>query len=277
MDENNSNDPGWKGVPKENFNGIGSPLLGLGRITFNASASPVPEVGGAILPQASECALYYCVQTLDVSVSNNKLETSVRSSWRNESGYSNMAVYLTPPQGNESFLVSDNSNLPLISLLENVFSVNMTSTYDKESTPEQIAETNKYSSDVAQALWFVDDLDGFMANIADRMTDAIRVQSSDKAHGKMYRTVTHVWVKWEWLILPIVLVIGSFLLLIMSIIASQRHHILIWKSDILAVLFHGVPPKDQTISTHRSTDLKAAAEQMKVQLRQSSEKNYHLA
>lgn len=55
------------------FLDISVPLLGFGRIVFNNRHLSVPSIGESIMPNATECAMFWCVQTLDTAIQNGIL------------------------------------------------------------------------------------------------------------------------------------------------------------------------------------------------------------
>lgn len=186
------------------FQGATDPLLAFGRVVFNSSFIPIPVIGGNIKPKATECALYWCVQTLNSPVTNGILSQNTIQTWFNKSAADTADSYLSPPpSGNQkprNYFVGPMSNLPLVRFLEDTFTVNISALELPGSgkTLEEVAELTVWSSDVAQALWNVEDLAGFMNNLADRMTDTLRNQFADPSNspkGSVYVMQTYVHVK----------------------------------------------------------------------------------
>ena len=238
------------------FQGVADPILGFGRILFGTSKNPASAIGSNVMPTATECALYWCVQTLNTSIQNGVLNQTVVRTWSNSSANDTSDVYLSPYTSGSylggrhtanDYYVSPMSNVPLARFLENAFNATLRALQmpGMGYTEEELLDLSIYSSDIAQALWHVDDLDSLMNNLADRMTDALRNLYSDPVTdaadlGKVYTTQTYVHVTWPWLILPVALVIASCIVLLAAIISSSRHQTIVWKSSSLAVLFHGL-------------------------------------
>lgn len=238
------------------FQGVADPILGFGRILFGTNKNPTSAVGSNVMPTATECALYWCVQTLNTSIQNGVLNQTIVRTWSNSSANDTSDVHLSPYSAGSylggrhtanDYYVSPMSNVPLARFLENAFNstVRALKMPGMGYTEEELLDLTIYSSDIAQALWHVDDLDGLMNNLADRMTDALRNLYSDPVTdaadlGQVYTTQTYVHVTWPWLILPVALVIASCLVLLAAIISSSRHQTIVWKSSSLAVLFHGL-------------------------------------
>ena len=265
------------------FQGVVDPILGFGRIIFNNSKDPESAIGGNVMPAATECALYWCVQTLDTSIQNGALNQSVVGIWSNSSALDTSDVHIYSDAARNGYYVSPMSNLPLVRYLEDAFNltvkgINMPDVF----TPEQLLDLTMYSSDIAQALWHADDLDKLMNNLADRMTDALRNLYSDPPSGadslgRVYLNQTYVVVTWPWLILPVGLVIASCMVLVAAIISSSRYQTIVWKSSSLAVLFHGLG-RDEGGNRHSAyrKQMGVTAEEMKVQLAESADGDLHL-
>ena len=264
------------------FQGLTDPILGFGRIVFNESTDPMTAIGGKIMPTATECALSWCVQALDTSIQNGVLNQTVVGTWSNSSALDTSDVYLRPDfssnvtevGGDKGYYVSAMSNLPLVKFLQDAFNATMEgiSLPGMDYTEQELFDLTIYSSDIAQALWYADDLDGLMDNLAARMTDALRNLYSDPASnatnlGKVYTTRTYVLVAWPWLILPVGLVLASCMVLFAAIISSSRHQTIVWKSSSLAPLFHGFADGEGRCrhEVYRE-QMEMAAEEMKVQL-----------
>lgn len=270
------------------FQGIADPILGFGRILFNNSLDPLSSIGGITMPAATECALHWCVQTLDTSIQNGVLNQTVVRVWSNNSALDTSDVYLQPDLSPETQVVSTNStsyyvspmsNLPLVKFLEDVFTATVkgVSLPGMGFTEQEILDLNSYSSDIAQALWYADDLHSLMNNLAARMTDALRNLYSDPASdastlGNVYTTQAYVLVTWPWLILPVGLVLASCILLLVAVISSSRQQTIVWKSSSLALLFHGFAGGDGIgnggYSVYRK-QMELTAQEMQVRLAES--------
>ena len=269
------------------FQGIADPILGFGRILFNESNDPTSAIGNSVIPSATECALYWCVQTLNTSIKNGVLNQTVVGTWSNSSALDTSDVHLSPydtvskkrgDRASNSYYVSPMSNLPLVKFLEDAFNATVQGINlpGMGFTEQELRDLTIYSSDIAQALWHAEDLGSLMENLADRMTDALRNLYADPASdadglGKVYTTQTYVHVSWPWLILPVGLVLASCMVLLAAIISSSRHQTIVWKSSSLAVLFHGFAggAGGYRHSVYRK-QMEMAAAEMEVQLAESA-------
>lgn len=265
------------------FQGIADPLLAFGRVMFKNSFVPMPVIGGNVNPQATECALYWCVQTLDMSVQNGLLHQNTTQTWFNSSAADTGASYLSPPatgnQAPRNYYIDPLANIPLAQFLEKTFTANMSAFNLQDMTPQEAMEFTEWSSDVAQALWSVKDLDGFMSSLADRMTDTLRNQVHDPSNspkGNVLLMQTYVHVSWPWLSLPLALVLLSCALLLASIITNHGSRNVVWKNSSLAVLFHGLTPNDNNGYLVSKTEMEESAEEMSVQLREDRNDGLYL-
>lgn len=274
------------------FQGVADPILGFGRIVFNGSNNPTIAIGGNVMPTATQCALHWCVQTLDTSIQNGVLNQTTVGTWSNSSALDTSDVHLQPnftslvggKAGANGYYVSPISNLPLVKFLQDAFNATMQGINlpGMGLTEQELFDLTIYSSDIAQALWYADDMDSLMSNLADRMTDALRNLYSDPASdadnvGEVYITQTYVLVTWPWLILPVGLVLASCMVLFAAIISSSRYQTIVWKSSSLAVLFHGLARSEGSNghSVYRK-QMEMTAEEMKVQLVDTADGSLHL-
>jgi hypothetical protein len=102
-------------------------------------------------------------------------------------------------------------------------------------------------NDVMEAFNVTSDWTGLMDGLAKSMTTYIRssgLSGTENATGTAYRLETFVHVKWPWLAMPVALVAFSGLFLTVTMIVNSRKNVLAWKSNSLALLFHGLEGVD---------------------------------
>ncbi|KAF2644710.1 hypothetical protein P280DRAFT_465990, partial [Massarina eburnea CBS 473.64] len=75
------------------------------------------------------------------------------------------------------------------------------------------------------------------------MTEQLRSSNEIVANGLTVSPVVFVRVRWVWLALPAAVLILATLLLLATIINSRRYGCLLWRSSVLAMLFHDVSSK----------------------------------
>jgi hypothetical protein len=112
-------------------------------------------------------------------------------------------------------------------------------------------------------------LGNLLQNISISITNLMRNVDNTTAPvvGQLWNTEAIVHVRWIWFIYPIAVIILTLLFLVATIVQSSTPHIKVWKSSILAVLFHGLddPVYDSSSGTLDNTHMKARAKQVKVE------------
>ncbi|KAF4229617.1 hypothetical protein CNMCM8980_007183 [Aspergillus fumigatiaffinis] len=118
---------------------------------------------------------------------------------------------------------------------------------------------------------FAGNLSSIVENIAWGMTERIRTgRNSTIANGVAYQSETYIHVNWPWITLPVLVVLGSGILLACSIISNSRHKAALWKSSNLAVLLHSVEgvedygPLGSSLNDTPLARIEALAEKMRV-------------
>ncbi|KAK3714329.1 hypothetical protein LTR37_007915 [Vermiconidia calcicola] len=105
--------------------------------------------------------------------------------------------------------------------------------------------------------------------VAASMTNAIRRGPNSTAHfGIASTNETYIRVNWNWLTYPAALVFLSILFLIGTMVFSSEKSRVVWKSSSLALLFHGLKESDRETSVRKQSDMKEAAKQMWVRLKE---------
>jgi hypothetical protein len=82
--------------------------------------------------------------------------------------------------------------------------------------------------------------DGWTCEVYDDVYQEYWIIWGGKRYWYAYKLETFVYVKWPWLTMPIALVALSILFLIATMILNSRKRALAWKSNSLALLFHGL-------------------------------------
>lgn len=115
-----------------------------------------------------------------------------------------------------------------------------------------------------------EDLDKWIKKLALSMTNVIRAQSSNQIeayNGKAFQL--RIQVRWEWIILPAVLVVSSLAMLIVTILETAKGLIGPWKGRPLLYLFTAMDKdikKRATGRMHNYNDLQKAVGKMRVKL-----------
>lgn len=249
---------------------------------------------------AIECSLFWCVNTYTARVYNTVFNESLESSWHDAStaqaySYRDTVYYnITPPSGgikshtnvNRSKADVDkvkSQGLPLdflqedyivlsASLQDSVLRTWLGGLLSGNATPHQFPDL---ASGDAIELFGGQDLKT-MTIIFDRLAQHLTVSyreaavGSAQALGIAWESQTIVRVRWKWLSLPCALVAASLLFLGAAAVESTRARVPLWKSNALALVFHG--PRE--LSEYRKRDVAAmeqSARTLRVRLTSSTD------
>jgi hypothetical protein len=110
-----------------------------------------------------------------------------------------------------------------------------------------------------------------MERLASATTNVIRSSTSkQRVHGNAYSKENYVSVRWEWLTLPIGLLLIAFIFLAATVAKSalERDRVGVWKTSAYATLLYGLPDDmQQKITRSSSTGTpRAKAKELKVEL-----------
>ncbi|KIW98533.1 uncharacterized protein Z519_00194 [Cladophialophora bantiana CBS 173.52] len=213
------------------------------------SLTPASDIMGIASTQAIECAIYYCVQKFNASVSRGKLSERVIDTYAKGRFTSPDVYVLEPPasftnHSNKGYANVYQSNQ--LGAIRDFFSTQWAGQVLEFGTPP----TNTPTTPIAQFLWgiffeqspFAQFLQMF-SSLAKSMSDNIRSYSigSDAvptADGATYQDKPHVKVRWGWLALPAALLGLALTLLVGTIAATAHEKTLLWKGSGLAAFSH---------------------------------------
>lgn len=117
-------------------------------------------------------------------------------------------------------------------------------------------------------------MDGMTRAITARLRqgDGVSVNMGP-ANGTVWEMQTCVGVKWQWLALPVGLLVLTIVFLVLTIIRTRSNQARVWKSSIFAVLFSGLDQgtrkSDQPVISLE--EMKAAADRATVRLEDTEE------
>jgi hypothetical protein len=107
-----------------------------------------------------------------------------------------------------------------------------------QNKSQWVNQTEYHDSTAAKVLR--DGLEKSMSNIAASLNRAVLLSSNQSVYGTVFQGETYVSVNWIWILLPTALVLLSVCFLLLTILANRLQRLHLWKSSILAVLFHGL-------------------------------------
>jgi hypothetical protein len=96
--------------------------------------------------------------------------------------------------------------------------------------------------------------------------------------GRAFAEESYVQVRWRWIVLPVLLQLSTLILFIMTVVYSHLNGVPIWKSSILAIIYHAVEDLDEKkdVAAERLSGMDAVAQMDKVQFSQSADGIHHL-
>ncbi|KAI9690682.1 MAG: hypothetical protein M1820_009916 [Bogoriella megaspora] len=199
-------------------------------------------------PTATECALWFCLQALDVKQVSGNQTTTITSSWNEASVPSGSDSYTftsIPP----SFNTLLDTNFTIDTKTFNASTDYVTSLTSNASVSSSDSGYT-FSTDTAQAIWSsFSDLDAWIQRVATSMTNHVRLTgfSGDQASIDHYSGTTNedeafFNVRWVWLSYPAGMVLLALLYLIASMVSASSSGTHIWKSSPLPLLLVDVDP-----------------------------------
>jgi len=236
--------------------GLQDPLLSLAILQFPDVKERMQD-GNYFntLPTTHQCAIYFCVNTYEVTVENNNATTTVVSSWTSEYGTPTVGAALEPGgmdgtqnavlqpprddigESNNTYTIAAGTLANLQAWLIMTLSGSMNTSFSEVLAPV-------WAGDEMVVLDQTTDWSFLMAALARAMTSYIRDPQQSKEANCVYGTATRdetfVQVQWHWLTLPTALVGMSILFLGGTMLKNESKHALTWKSSSLALLFHGL-------------------------------------
>jgi hypothetical protein len=109
------------------------------------------------------------------------------------------------------------------------------------------------------------DLEQRLRNIGISLNNNQAANWVEEFSGYTVVDETYVRVRWRWIVLPVTLQVLSLVLFISTIIQSKRLGAPIWKSSILAAIYHSIAEKDNEYDLNRLSSMHNAASTTSVQ------------
>lgn len=247
---------GWKFQTGMNLKNLmnsttGRPLLRVDTanmpIVLNFTAISASGLG--VAASATECALYFCVQTYEASVADGKFTEKIQSTASSEvtktAGDPVQNIRLTP----ETCYVNGTKQAPdrctyKVNWLSRVSMSNSLSPLLKGDGSLFVSNRPDWSSDTVRAVYGNEgnttEIDSVFHSLATALTRHAR---SSVCRARMVTGITwgqqsFVHVRWGWLVLPGALMVLSLVFLGITIFHTRNQFI--WKSSPLALLFSGL-------------------------------------
>ena len=215
---------------------------------------------------ASEYALWFCIQTINTSITNTQQKESVIGVYSSiaRSGLEDVHSGLT----DELSSLIDKRSVPTNVTFDTVdfndrwsnmrpknsqdygvryFAAAALSIYVSRAIKGNVTFDSKDiipSNDIVQAIWENSgNLDAWVQNLATSMSNIVRQNTPHS--DPMYNGVAYQLgydISWSWLIAPSALVLSSLLMLVVAIVRTRRKPIGAWKGSPLVLLFMKLDP-----------------------------------
>ena len=268
--------------------GIKDPLFAFARLLTNSADDP-----GAYIKNATTCAMYPCLRTYDVSVNYGRLASQevYNMTWYNESGYgieniNPLPVILRPPENftkalgqNDSteYSISNPSFFSTAAYLKGIFIGGRMTNTSYEQEAQVAANYTTTNIDLLDTVMDSGDLNALTQGLADSMTLFLRNSSDTSDLNRTTHAIGTAWgnqafvhVRWPWLFAPAVMVILTLAFLIVVMVQNDRRKCCVWKSSILASIYHGLERRPDEL-VEQATEMEHAAKKVEVNLNRSDD------
>jgi hypothetical protein len=261
--------------------------------------SQIAEDGSAPV-SATQCVLYWCINTYETRVLGGQLIEKTLDSWKSTTGgpsISDEIRTLTPPPVNPTIAPS-NFTLDLFEVEKLSSRLATSLNFSNSYALQEIADSNEKLRvpDVSNRIDYTGipanynlirlfqdyDTVDIIQNLAKSMTTHIRSVDNSKVtsesyaylnitadgpvKGTVYHLQVYVAIRWLWLAFPACLLIFTFLFFVLVVIQSAFSGVAVWKSSPLAILFHGLSSSsvEQIQGATELADMEKHAKGMKV-------------
>ena len=220
---------------------------------------------------AIECAMWYCVRSYTASVTDGVISENTLSTWRNDSARLSEVsdLFYTPP---DSFTntTTDPTTFRVTLLAAKALNSFMAKSFTGSGSINSSDST--FTSDIMQALLNAPNITSRINNLAISMSNDMREQENaiaNRANGTAWKTETYVKVRWGWFAFPAAVVMLSFFFILGAIVETANRDVLVWKSNNLALLFHGRElelSSPDRMPANRLSEITDRAKEVKVEL-----------
>ena len=117
-----------------------------------------------------------------------------------------------------------------------------------------------------------------LESVATALTNYGLETTNNTVPGRAFAEESYVKVRWQWIILPVLLQLSTLVLFIMTVVYSHLNGVPIWKSSILAIIYHAVEDLDEKkdVAAERLSGMDAIAQVDKVQFSRDADGVHHL-
>ena len=260
---------------------ISSSLMEIQPSVFKFSSLRSDNVNESGHASAMECTMWYCINTYTATVVDGVMREEIHASWRNDSAMiSHSADLIYRPPISSSYSTANSSWFAVTHLAATSINDFMSGLFTGSGMIDDSRAA--FTSDTIQALYTTNNITALMDNLAISMTNNIRQQndsvSSPEWEGTAWTSQTYVHVRWGWFAFPVTLIVLSSALLFGTIIETWYRNVMVWKSNNLALLFHGrgLDLDSQDLpGVNRLSEMTAVAREIRVELVQGPSKAWN--
>jgi hypothetical protein len=253
-------------------------------------------------PLAWQCALYFCINTYNVTVSNGKVQVDIVDSYHgdalsssppaveSQNASAENLIFIRPRSStvkshNATFFVRGDTITRLTDYMNHTLSGIRLAHPSRTPAPTE-GGPHAWTNDVMEVLNKTTNVASLMDALATSMTSYIRESEQRGAsaadmwqRGTNYITETYVFVRWGWMALPLGLVGASALLLLATMRRASRDYLPVWKFSALPAFFHGLEeeghgatgPLLRGVKMSTLTDMEDFSEQLEVRFVQKDD------
>lgn len=174
------------------------------------------------------------------------------------------------PSPNQTFSASQSFLSSLTIYLEDLLKPDVTDIYDTTSpgTVQNWTRTSEippslvYSPPIMKTLYHSDNISHTFANVAHSLTSYMRNIGDRPQVGTAKAWEIHYRVRWAFLILPAVVVVGGAIFVVLTIIETHREGMEAWRTNVIAMLIYSLDPdtRAQLREERKSKDLDGISE-----------------
>lgn len=237
-----------------------SSLAVVGTLRFD---DPDDDSYGPTIKDANLCSLRLCLQTFNTSVHNGVLQTTLTKS-ANMVDVKNDTVSFAPTvsaasdsedhQGVVNITIKNSDFRDVAAALNGYFTGDLSASEIESQCETSSGTTNN----VINGLQATANFSGMMERVATSMTKVVLGSSKLTSSGKVGSVETYIAIRWGWIALPAITLIGAVLFLVAAIVQTERHRVVLWKGSSLPLLFHSridnLNPSDVGTSSLKETE-----------------------
>jgi len=230
-------------------------------------------------PWATQCTLQYCVQTLNTSVHNGVTLQNVTATFTNTSvvDISNDLKTGTNVPGiitagdNTTYPIGMGAMLAIQQWFDDIFrngsASRSSAKYPRTQESNIIVNLTVgissgetfFDTDMVQAFYwyyyeYPSGLSRLTSELAQSMTNSFRSSGGAvPVPGAAFEAESYVHVRWGWIALPVAVVLLTAFFLAAAIFRSRRSGLRLWKSNALAMLYHGLDGETRSQCRERNS------------------------